>query len=342
MSDDADVLGLARGWRAEGLGVALATVVSTWGSAPRPAGSLLAVNERGEFAGSVSGGCVEAAVIAEAGLALAEGRARLLDYGVSDERAFEVGLACGGRIQVLVQRLGSDAVLAPLLEAIAARRPMVLATDLARGGLWLVDPGAPDHALEPGLAAAAAAAVERDESARVEAPGGAWFVRPFIPRTRVVIFGAVHVAQALAPMARQAGLEPVVVDTRPAFATASRFEGVPVVCAPPDQAMARVGLDARTAVVTLTHRPELDDAALAAALRSDAFYVGALGSRKTQAARRERLRGLGFGDADLARLHGPVGLAIGARSPAEIAVAILAEIVAELRGAAGVAGRSPG
>jgi xanthine dehydrogenase accessory factor len=165
----------------------------------------------------------------------------------------------------------------------------------------------------------------------VEAPGGAWLVRPFNPRARVIVFGAVHVAQALAPMARLAGLEPVVVDTRPAFATEARFEGLPIVCAPPDQALAGLGLDRRTAVVTLTHRAELDDVALAAALRSDAFYVGALGSRKTQAARRERLRALGFGDEDLARIHGPVGLAIGARTPAEIAVAILAEIVAELR-----------
>ena len=241
MSDDADVLEVARGWRAEGLGVALATVVSTWGSAPRPAGSLLAVNERGDFAGSVSGGCVEAAVITEAGLALADGRARLLEYGVSDQRAFEAGLACGGRIQVHVQRLGDGAFLAPLLAAISTRRPVVLATDLARGGLRLLDPLAPDRAVEPGLAAAALAAVARDESARVEAPGGAWFVRPFVPRTRVVIFGAVHVAQALAPLARLAGLEPVVVDTRPAFATAARFEGVPIVCAPADQALAGSG-----------------------------------------------------------------------------------------------------
>jgi len=151
------------------------------------------------------------------------------------------------------------------------------------------------------------------------------------PRVRVVIFGAVHVAQALAPMAKLAGWEPVVVDARAAFATEARFQGVPLVCGPPDQALARAGLDGRTALVTMTHKPELDDAALSTALRSRAFYLGALGSRKTQAARRERLRALGFGDADLARIHGPVGLAIGARSPAEIAVSILAEIVAVLR-----------
>ena len=331
MTDDVDVLQAARRWSADGLGVALATVVSTWGSAPRPAGSLLAVSERGDFAGSVSGGCVEAAVITEARLAIADGRPRLLEFGVSDERAYEVGLACGGRIQVHVQWLAAEGVLPALLAAAAARAPVSLAFDLVHGALRLVDPRAPDAALPPALAAAAQEASLRDQAVRVEAPGGPWLVRPLSPRVRVVIFGAVHVAQALAPMAKLAGWEPVVVDARAAFATEARFPGVPVICGAADQALARAGLDRRTALVTMTHKPELDDAALSAALRSPAFYVGALGSRKTQAARRERLRALGFGDADLGRLHGPVGLAIGARSPAEIAVSILAEIVAVLR-----------
>jgi xanthine dehydrogenase accessory factor len=331
MTDDLQVLAAARGWRADGLGVALATVISTWGSAPRPAGSLLAVNQAGGFEGSVSGGCVEAAVISEALQALADGRPRVLEYGVTDQRAFEVGLACGGTVRVQVQRLGDDRVLGPLLAAVAARRPVVLATALARGEVVLVDPGAPDPSLAPGLAAAALAGLERDRSSAVEVAGDAWFLRAFSPRVRVVMVGAVHVAQALAPMVRLMGWEPAVVDPRAAFASAERFGDVPTVCAWPDEGLARVGLDRRTALVALTHRPELDDAALAAALRSDAFYVGALGSRKTQAARRERLRELGLEDADLARIHGPVGLAIGSRSPPEIAVAILAEIVAVLR-----------
>jgi xanthine dehydrogenase accessory factor len=294
-------------------------------------GSLLAVNERGDFAGSVSGGCVEAAVITEARLAVADGRPRLLSYGVTNQQAFEVGLACGGTIEVQVQRLADGAVLAPLAAALAARQPLVLATSLARGDVRLVDPLAPDPALEPVLAEAARLAAQRDQSAQVVADGEAWFLRVFSPRVRVVIFGAVHVAQALAPMARLAGLDPVVVDTRPAFATAARFGDVPIVCDRAEPALARLRLDRWTAVVTLTHRPELDDQALAAGLRSPAFYVGALGSRKTQAARRERLRGLGFADAELDRIHGPVGLAIGASSPAEIAVSILAELVSVLR-----------
>jgi xanthine dehydrogenase accessory factor len=331
MIDELDVLSAARGWLSEGLGVALATVVSTWGSGPRPVGSLLAVNGHGGFAGSVSGGCVEAAVIAEARLAIADGRPRLLDYGVTDAQAFEVGLACGGRIRVQVQRLDDGAALERLLAAIGARRPVVLAFALERGEARLVDPLAPEPGLEPALEAAAREALQRDVSAVVEAGGAAWFVRAFNPGVRLIVFGAVHVAQALAPMARLAGLEPLVADTRPAFASEARFPGVPLACDRPDRIMAGLALDRRTAVVTLTHRPELDDQALAAALRSPAFYVGALGSRKTQAARRERLRAMGFSEADLGRIHGPVGLAIGASSPAEIAVAILAEIVSALR-----------
>ncbi|HET8542033.1 MAG TPA: XdhC/CoxI family protein [Anaeromyxobacter sp.] len=331
MSDDADLLRRAQAWTAEGLGVALATVVSTWGSAPRRAGSLLAANARGEFAGSVSGGCVEAEVIREALRAIADGEARVLAFGVPDERAFAVGLACGGTIRVHVQRLGADAPLAPLLSAIAARRPVVLATDLARGGLRLLDPLAADAAAPAELAAAARAFAERDEAGTVDVTGGAWFLRPFQPAIRVVVCGAVHVAQPLVPMIRLAGWDAVLIDPRPAFATGERFPGARIVCAWPGEALAEIGLDRRAAVVTLTHDPKLDDPALAAALRSEAFYVGALGSRKTQAARAERLRAMGLADAEVARIHAPVGLPIGARSAAEIAVSIVAEIVAALR-----------
>jgi xanthine dehydrogenase accessory factor len=329
VSDDADVLRQARAWSADGLGVALATVVSTWGSAPRPVGSHLAANARGEFAGSVSGGCVEAEVIREALDAIADGKTRLLRFGVPDARALDVGLACGGTIEVDVRRLGAE-VLEPLLARIAARKPSVAAFDLAGGEVRLVDPAAPEGA-DPALAAAVRDAAVRDASGRADAAGRAWFLRLFAPRVRVVVCGAVHVAQALVPMVRLAGWEAVVVDPRRAFATEARFDGARIVHAWPDEALAGLGLDRATAVVALTHDPKLDDPALAAALRSDAFYVGALGSRRSQAARQERLREMGLGDAALSRLHGPVGLPIGARSSAEIAIAIAAEIVATLR-----------
>ncbi len=231
----------------------------------------------------------------------------------------------------------TPAVLSAVLADVAAKRPVVLAVDLGTGGARVVHPAEPDPALDPALVAAAREALERDESGKVELGGATWFLRVYNPPVRVIVIGAVHIAQSLARMVQLAGYEAIVVDPRRAFATEARFDEIPLVHEWPDEALPRLGLDRRTALVTMTHDPKIDDPALAAALRSDAFYVGALGSRKTQAARRERLRALGFGDADLARIRGPVGLPIGARSTGEIAVSILSQVVAALRGAAGQA-----
>lgn len=222
--------------------------------------------------------------------------------------------------------------LEALLADVAGKRAVVLATGLASGETLLVHPFDAREGGDPALREAAREAAVDDASRRVELGGAPWFLRVYNPPVRVVIVGAVHVAQALAPMVKLAGYDPVVVDPRRAFATPERFAGIAVEAAWPDEALARVGLDRRTAVVTMTHDPKIDDPALAAALRSDAFYVGALGSRKTQAARRERLRAEGFGDDALARIHGPVGLPLGAVSPGEIAVSILSELVQALRG----------
>ncbi|HEY6106371.1 MAG TPA: XdhC family protein [Anaeromyxobacteraceae bacterium] len=223
------------------------------------------------------------------------------------------------------------ALLSALLREMAARRAAVVATDLANGEARLLDPFAPGPGVEPDLAEAAREAALRDQSARLERPSGAVFLRVFNPPVQVVMVGAVHVAQSLAPMAALAGYDVLVVDPRRSFATEERFRGIPISAEWPEEALARVGLGRRTAVVTMTHDPKIDDPALAAALRSEAFYVGALGSKKTQAARRERLREMGFSDADLGRIHGPVGLPLGAVSTAEIAVSILSELVACLR-----------
>jgi xanthine dehydrogenase accessory factor len=330
MSEHEEVLGRAAAWSDAGVGVALAAVMSTWGSAPRRAGSHLAVNARGEFVGSVSGGCVEAAVIEEALGAIADGKPRVLEYRVTHERAWEVGLACGGTLQVYVERPERELV-GRVLASLAAKRPLVLASDIASGRTRAVDPLAPEAGQDAALVSAARDAAARDESRVVEAPGGRVFLRVFNPPVRVVIVGAVQIAQALAPMARLAGFDVVVVDPRPAFATRERFPDTSLVGEWPDVALGRAGLDRRTAVVTLTHDPKLDDPALAAALRSEAFYVGCLGSRKTQAARRERLAEAGVTEGQMARMHGPVGLDIGATSPGEIAVSILADLVASLR-----------
>ena len=321
MGDPEDVLEQAAQWLSAGRGVALATVLETWGSSPRPAGSMLVVDERGAFAGSVSGGCIEGAVVEAALETLGGAPAKRLEFGVSNERAWEVGLACGGRMSLHVGR-ADPAIVEQVRVARAAGQPVVLETSLATGEQRV-------HAGAAAIDADAAArrAVERDESLVDEGR----FLRVWNQPLRMIIVGAVHVAQVLAPLATQAGFQVTVVDPRRAFATAERFPGVALSTLWPDRALAGLALDARSAVVALTHDPKLDDPALGEALRSRAFYIGALGSKKTHASRHVRLGESGFTAIDLARIHGPIGLDIGARTAAEIAVAILAEVIQVLR-----------
>lgn len=317
---------IALDWHRQGRGAALATVVQTWGSAPRQAGSQLVISGDGQIMGSVSGGCVEGAVIAEALDALRDGTPRLLTFGVADESAFEVGLACGGTIRILVEPVGDTAPALPvallerLVTARAARRAIGVLTDLDSFARALVGPDDPAHA----------GAFRTDRSGLTE--DGA-LLTLHNPPLRLVVVGAVHIAQALLPMARLAGYDPVLVDPREAFASPARFPGETLIHDWPDDALARIGLDARCAVVTLTHDSKLDDPAIQAALASDIFYLGCLGSTRTHAKRLDRLRAAGVPDAQLARIHAPVGLNIGARNPAEIALSTLAQITAALRGA---------
>jgi xanthine dehydrogenase accessory factor len=309
-------------WHRQGRGAVLATVIETWGSAPRRVGSQLAVSGRGEMAGSVSGGCVEGAVVAEAAEALADGRARVLTYGVSDNDAFSVGLACGGTIRVLVEPVGAaldEALLAELVAARAARRPVAYIADLSGGA--------------PRLDGVGEALAERFRGDRSGIEGEK-FIGIHNPPLRLFAIGAVHIAQALVPMALACGYDVALIDPREAFGSAARFPGIAISHDWPDEALGAVGLDARCAVVTLSHDPKIDDPALVAALRSDVFYIGSLGSTRTHAKRLERLAGAGFGAAALARIHAPVGLPIGAQSPAEIALAIMAEITRVLRSGA--------
>ncbi len=307
----------ALAWHRDGKGAALATVVETWGSAPRRVGSQLAISGTGEMAGSVSGGCVEGAVVAEALDAIEAGTPVTLEYGVSDGDAFAVGLACGGTIRILVEPVGAvlpEAVLAELVTARAARAPVAYVT--GPGGRDLVRTG-------------------HDMRFRLDRSGfdddGRTFVTIHNPPLRLMIVGAVHIAQALVPMARIAGYDPVVIDPREGFASAARFPGETLLHDWPDEAVEAQGLDTRTALVLLTHDPKLDDPALERALRSKVFYIGALGSTRTHAKRLERLRAKGFSTEDLARIHGPIGLDIGASGPSEIAVAILAQMTRVLR-----------
>jgi len=315
----------ALAWYREGRGAALATVVQTWGSAPRPVGAQLAISGQGEIMGSVSGGCVEGAVVAEAQEMIA-GRAapRILEFGVSDDEAFAVGLACGGTIRVMVEPVGAapgidPALLEDVVAARAARAPVLVLTDTAGWGRMLHRAPLGDEALAERL---------RKDRAGFE---GETFVAVHNPGLRLVVVGGVHIAQPLVEMARLAGFAPVVVDPREAFASPARFPGTRLVHDWPDEALAAEGIDTRTAVVTLTHDPKLDDPAILAALAADVAYLGCLGSTRTHARRLERLRAAGVGEEAIARIHAPVGLAIGASSPAEIAVAILAQIIATLR-----------
>lgn len=310
----------ALAWHRAGRGAALATVVQTWGSAPRRVGAQLVVSGDGQIEGSVSGGCVEGAVVLEAQEALADGRHRVLEYGVSDGDAFAVGLACGGTIRILVEPVGGSMpvdLLADLVEAQKARAQVAYEVNLTTGN------GAVLRGVYPERMRLDRSGVEED---------GETFVAVHNPPLRLVVVGAVHITQALVPMAVLAGYDPVVIDPRAAFASPERFPGVTLLEDWPDEAVAALGLDARTALVLLTHDPKLDDPALAVGLREKCFYIGALGSKRTHAQRVERMVAAGFGEQDTARIHGPVGLDIGAAGPAEIAIAILAEMTAVLRG----------
>jgi len=324
----ADVLDTATHWLAEGHAVAIATVVTTWGSSPCQPGSQLAVNEHGDFVGSVSGGCVEGEVIRVALEVMRGGPPRLLEFGVSDDDAWQVGLACGGRVEILVTRARRDE-LETLREHRRARRACVLTSTLPDGEQRLLETSslAGHFADDPTFVAAARTAVHTDQSVVVDRAGERIFVHVLNPSPRLVIVGAPHVALCLAPMAEMSGFEVTLVEPRAAFASRHGTAGLDVRSEWPDAALAALVPDARTAVVTLAHDPKLDDPALAVALASEAFYVGALGSRRTHEKRMARLRGRGLSEEQLQRLHAPVGLPIGARTPAEIAVSILAELV---------------
>jgi xanthine dehydrogenase accessory factor len=331
MSTSNFVLAKALEWLDEGRRVALATVVKTWGSAPQPVGSQLVIDGEGNFLGSVSGGCVEAEVIAQAAEVIATGKPRTLEFGVEDETAWKVGLACGGTIRIFVESLEPQEreALHRLIGDVEGRRKVALVTDLVTGRRRLAH--APND-VEPKIARALEDAFCRDKSVAVETDEAELFVNVFNPRVRLIIVGAVHVAQQLVLMARSVGHQVVVIDPRRAFATEERFGDVEIVRDWPEEALPKIGLDDRTAIVVLTHDPRIDDPALILALASDAFYVGALGSRKTHAKRVERLLKAGVAPEALERIHAPIGLDIGAEGAAEIALSVIAEITAVQRG----------
>ena len=315
-----DILPTLARWQAAGRRAAIATVVERRGSAPRDPGASLALNDLGEIAGSVTGGCVEPAVLREAQAVLSGEPARLREYGIADDAAFEVGLACGGTVAILVAPL--DLSLVPALRAaVEADRAVALTMAVAGQGL-----GAQTLVEQP--AGAVASLLAAGESALAEVGDETVFVHALTPRPALYVFGAIDHAAALTRVGRLLGYRVTVCDPRAAFVTPERFpDADELVVEWPDRFLIRAPVDARTAICVLTHDERFDVPALRAAVETPAVYIGAMGSRTTTAQREERLRAAGLGDAAIGRIHAPIGLAVGARTPEEVAVAIGAEIV---------------
>jgi xanthine dehydrogenase accessory factor len=328
-----DILKTAADWLARDGRVAVATIIDTWGSAPVPTGGQMVIAADSRFEGSVSGGCVEGEVITEATDLLEEGGGpKALAYGVEDETAWRVGLPCGGRIRVHVQKLEGVADQDFLQTAVAARakrEALVVETDLASGARKVFARS------QSGLGDDIARRFLSGQSGIVTGDGPERFIHALLPPARVLIVGATHMAQSLAVFIREVGYDVIVIDPRTAFAAEARFPGVTLVTDWPQDALPTLGLDPYTAMAALSHVGHIDDEALKLAVKSECFYIGALGSRKNHAKRTERLTAAGLTPAEIARIRCPIGLDIGASTPPEIAASVLAEIIRHLRGAKG-------
>ncbi len=340
-----DILPEVESWREQGKPAALATVVKVWGSAPRPLGSKMAVTSQGDMAGSVSGGCIEGAVYEEAQAVLASGEPKRVEFGVSDETAWSVGLSCGGQIEVFLERIHPAAnpdLLARLIGHLEAGELAAVVSVVGGAGLGrqrLIRPGEPafgslgsddlDAAADRMAAEGLGSFASRRETVREQMAPIDLFCDVHSPPPKLIVVGAVHAAIHLVRFARELGYRTVVVDPRTAFATPERFADADELDTRwPEEALADHGLDEATCVATLSHDMKLDLPALEAALRSPARYIGALGSKRTHAKRVERLKDAGFSNDEIARIHSPIGLDLGGRRANEIALAVMAEIVA--------------
>ncbi len=319
-----DPITAARRWLDEHGTVALATVVKTWGSSPVPVGGQLVVGPDQRFEGSVSGGCVEGAVIAEAAGVMTSGQPKVLEFGVEDEMAWRAGLPCGGRIEIFIERLSGTAdaaFLDAVLAARAARSLLVVRTDLTSGERRLL-------ADVSGFPAETATLLSGGESVIEQCgEGPRSFLHALAPPVHLILVGAGHIGQVLSDLAQRVGFKVTVVDPRTAFSTAERFYSITINHSWPEVALPELGLDTRTAVVTLAHSADLDHETLMTALRSQCFYIGALGSRRTHEKRVQRLKAAQITESEIARIDAPVGVPIGAKGPTEIAVSILAALI---------------
>ena len=337
-----DILSDVEHWRAQGKRIALATVVQTWGSAPRRAGSKMGLTSDGQFSGSVSGGCVENAVI-EAGLeALKTDRAQLLHFGVADETAWDVGLACGGSIDIFVNPLNEN-FFEKLRSIIEEEQQAVVATvirgsdemmgrEILLGETGEISGDLPAH-LQTKVLELANETFRSGDSRRTMIDDSTEIFLEFIsPPPMLIAVGGVHITVALMSLAKTLGYRTVVIDPRSVWGNAERFPNVDrLIQAWPDEAFEQIKITRSTAIAMLTHDPKLDDPAVKIALNSPAFYVGALGSKTTHAKRRERLLNDGLTEEQFSRLHAPIGININAGTPEEIALAVMAEVVAAHR-----------
>jgi xanthine dehydrogenase accessory factor len=305
-----------KNWLEAGHKTVIAIVRKTWGSAPRQTGSLMIIREDGTFEGSVSGGCVEGNVIAEAQNMIANNSAiKSLHFAVANDDAWAVGLACGGEIEILIINIKTKGDILPIwltasLSAIKNRKHSQLSINLESG--YITEK---THALSD-------TEIPSEEK---------HYLLPIEPKPVLFIIGAVHIAQHLCVYADEIGFRTILIDPRQGFTESRHFQSAQIIPEWPDDYFRERLIDSDSAVVALTHDPKLDDPALIPALKSTAFYIGALGSRKTHAARISRLENLGFTHKDTNRIHGPIGLNIGAKSPAEIAVSIAAELIQTYR-----------
>ena len=308
MNNVDDILTPTSIWLKQKRKLALATVISTWGSSPRPVGGQMAIDQNGEIIGSVSGGCIEGAVILEGINSIKDGKTRIKDYGISNDMAWEVGLACGGELKVLIQPLDlDDKIVYSIVNSINKREIIKLRINCLNGSRKI------DNTLDNQIS-------YFDEKKNE-------FIHIIDPKPRLFIVGAVHIAQALVSLADVADYEIILIDPRDHFATKDRFPNCKIISQWPDEALSKFHLDKSSHLVTLTHDPKIDDLALIYCLKQNFGYIGSLGSKKTHHKRCNRLLQMGFKKEELSKIHGPIGLDINAKTPAEIATSILAEII---------------
>ena len=308
MSELDDIFTPLSVWLKDKKKVALATVISTWGSSPRPVGGQMAIDSNGQIIGSVSGGCIEGAVITEGINSINDGKTRVKDYGITNDMAWEVGLACGGELKVLIQPLNiEDELISHIVNNIKKRELTKVKINCLTGSRKI------DNSITNQLSY-----YDKQKNE---------FIHIIDPKPRLFIVGAVHIAQALISIARTADFEIILIDPREHFATQERFPNCKILNEWPDEALSNFTLDQATHLVTLTHDPKIDDPALIHVLKRNIGYIGSLGSKKTHQKRCDRLLHLNFSKNDLSKIHGPIGLDIRAKTPAEIAISIMGEIV---------------